>query len=221
MVGYYRLKETGFRLSAGAHILAKESVAPLDGATAILDQADAAAERIVRQARDAFEAERRRGYEEGAARARMEAVERLVGESTLLDRKLAELEGELAQIVVQAVSRLVESFDDHEKAQSLVRTALRKMRREKRVELRVSPSQYGQMRAAISGIIEEFPEIDLVDVVEDATLSGPQVIVETAIGRVEGDLGRNLRELEHALRAAAGSNGSASEERPHEQEPAA
>src|SRR5690606_6224672 len=126
-----------------------------------------------------------------------------IGESALLDRKLAEIESGLVEIVVASVRRLIHGFDDREKAISLVRAALKQMRREKKAELRVSPEQYQEMRAAIGEIIRDFPEIELVDVVEDATLVSPQIIVETGIGRVEGDLGRNLDALEETLRDVA------------------
>lgn len=202
MVGYYRLKEMGFRLASGAHILPREAFEPVEAATALVDEAQTVAAGIVEDARRIYEQERERGYREGLAMARLEAAGRLLEEGALLDRKLAEIEGGLTEIVVAGVRRLVHGFDDSEKAAILVRAALRQMRREKKAELRVSPQQYEEMRAAIGGIVADFPEVELVDVVEDATLAPPQVIVETGIGRVEGDLGRNLDELERAIRRA-------------------
>jgi type III secretion protein L len=204
VVGYYRLKELGFRLSAGAHVLPRAAFEPIEAANALVGEARAEASRIVAEAKDAFEAERRRGYAEGLARAQIEAVERLVGESGVLDRKLQEIEAGLTDLVVACARRLVAGFDDRQKAEVLVRAALRQMRREKKAELRVSPGQYGEMRERIGGIIQEFPEIDLVDVVEDASLETPNVIVETSIGRVEGDIGQSLDDLERVIRIASG-----------------
>jgi type III secretion protein L len=128
----------------------------------------------------------------------------------LLDRKLAGAEAELTDVVVAAVRRLVQGFNDREKAEILVRAALKQMRREKKAELRVSHEQYQELRESISGLLKEFPEVELVDVVEDPTLVAPQVIVETSIGRVEGDIGRHLDELEAivagTIRSAAGQS---------------
>ncbi|KAB0676849.1 type III secretion system stator protein SctL [Aureimonas leprariae] len=203
MAGYYRLNDLGFRLGSGAHVLKRGSFEPVEAGEALVVAAEARASEIVASAETAFEAEKRRGYDEGFAAARLEAVERLLGESETLDRTLAGLEGALSDIVVAAVRRLIDDFDDRAKAETLVRTALRQMRREKKAELRVSPPQFATLKEAVDAIVADFPEIKLVDVVEDETLTPPQIVVETAVGRVEGDMGRGLADLERALRAAA------------------
>lgn len=203
MVGYYRLKELGFRLAAGAHVVRRAAFEPVEAAAEIVAEAERKAASIVAGAEAAHAAERARGYEDGLAMARIEAAERLLGESAALDRRLAGVEHELVDIVAASVRRLIDDFDDRTKAETLVRTALRQMRREKRAELRVSPAQFGEMRQSIDRIVADFPEVDLVDIVEDDTLSAPQIIVETAIGRVEGDLGRSLDELVAILHATA------------------
>lgn len=199
MAGYYRLKELGFELAAGAHVLPRRAVEPVEAATALLDEARRQAEDIVGEAKQAFEDEKRRGYEEGLAAGKMDAARLLLAETELLDQRLAGIEAELAEIVIASVRRLVQGFTDKEKAEILVRAALQQMRREKKAELRISPEQYQDMRASIEDIRKEFPEVQLIDVVEDAGLQAPQIIVETAVGRVEGDLGRHLEELERVI----------------------
>jgi type III secretion protein L len=203
VVGYYRLNELGFRLGAGYQLLTSDEVAPVAEATRLLAEAEARATTIVADAEEGYRRECERGYQDGLDRARLEAVERLLAESHALDEKLRSVERDLVGIVVSSVKRLVHDLDDSVKAEALVRSALRQMRREKRAELRVSPEQFLHFKAAMVEIGKDFPEVDLVDVVEDADLSPPQIIVETSIGRVEGDLGRNLAELEMMIRQAA------------------
>lgn len=200
MVGPYRLSELGFALPAGAHVLPPEAVRALEGATALLQAAEEKAAGIVADAEKVYADERERGYREGLATARLEAFERLIGESATLDNALRAAEPELARLVFGCVRKLVDGFDDRTKAEATVRGALKQMRREKRAELRVAPSQYAEFSASIGGIVAQFPELELVDVVEDAGLEAPRVVVETAIGRVDGDLGDNLAALEVALR---------------------
>lgn len=204
MGGYYRLKELGFRLPTGPHILGREAVEPLETASLLVDEARQTAARIVAEAQEEFERQKKRGYEDGLAQARAEAIERLLAENEVLDGKLSEMEAGLTEIVVASVRRLVDGFDDREKAAILVRAALKQMRREKKAEIRVSPALYDHMRKSAGGLTEEFPEIELVDVVEDAELQGAHVIVETAIGRVDGDLGRNMDALADVIFATAG-----------------
>lgn len=204
MGSYYRLKELGFRLPAGPHVIGREAVEPLETASLLVEEARQTAARIVAEAQEEFERRRKQGYEDGLAQARAEATERLLAENEVLDGKLSEIEGGLTEIVVASVRRLVDGFDDSGKAAILVRAALKQMRREKKAEVRVSPALYDHMRRSVGGLTEEFPEVELVDVVEDPELEGAHVIVETAIGRVDGDLGRNLDALADVIFATAG-----------------
>lgn len=199
---YYRLNPLGFRLPAGTHVIKRADFETVGAGEALLSEAEKRAADILAGAEAAFEAERQRGFEEGMALARIEAANRLLRENQLLDARLCAIEAGLADMVIAAVRRLIEDFDDRAKAEALVRTALGRMRREKRAELRVSPAQLQDMKAAIDSITAEFPEVQLVDVVEDESLTAPNIILETAVGRVDGDLGRTIRELEAAIRAA-------------------
>ena len=200
MAGYYRLRELGFQLASGAQILPKERFEPVDAAAALIEEAEAKAARIVEVSREEFVREQIRGYEEGRMRAELEAVQWLLGEEHLLEQRLSEIEKQIASIVMVCVRRLVDGFDDRQKAESMVRAALRQMRREKRAELRVSSEQLAEMKASIGSIIRDFPEVELVDVVEDSSLCAPQIILETKIGRVEADIGRSLERLEGSVR---------------------
>jgi type III secretion protein L len=212
VVGTYRLAEFGFRLASGAHLLRRADVETLETAVALVAAAEQRAAAIEASAADAFEAERRRGYEDGLAAARLEATERLLAESLTLDQRLDEVEGELADLVMQGVRKLVAEFDERAKAESMMRAALAQMRREKKAELRVSRAQLGELRAVAERVRAEFPELQLVDVLGDHTLQSPNVVVETAIGRVEGDLGRAVGDLERALRGVGALRAQAREE---------
>jgi type III secretion protein L len=212
VVGTYRLAEFGFRLASGAHLLRRADVETLETAVALVAAAEQRAAAIEASAADAFEAERRRGYEDGLAAARLEATERLLAESLTLDQRLDEVEGELADLVMQGVRKLVAEFDERAKAESMMRAALAQMRREKKAELRVSRAQLGELRAVAERVRAEFPELQLVDVLGDDTLQSPNVVVETAIGRVEGDLGRAVGDLERALRGVGALRAQAREE---------
>ena len=203
MVGYYRLNKLGFRLAAGAHVVRAAEAAPLDAAEALVQAAEREAESIRTEARRAYQEEKKRGYEEGLEQARLQAVGRILEESKVLDDSLHGLERELTGIVVHAVRKLIDGFSDEERAEAILRSALKQMRREKRIQLSVAPSQAQHFRDRIAGIVRDFPEVDLVDVVEDPALDPPRVLVESSVGRVDGHFAQRLDELEEILRRAA------------------
>ncbi|MFT0891987.1 type III secretion system stator protein SctL [Pseudochelatococcus sp. G4_1912] len=206
MVAYYRLKDVsqlkdlGFRLSEGIQVIAPEAIAPVSEATQLLEDARAQALAIVRNAEEVREAERQRGYEEGLAQGQMQSVELMLHQSADLDRRIEALEQDLTNILMVSMRKLVDGFDDATKAEAIVRGALKQMRREKKAEIRVSPEQLAYFRKAVTRILLDFPGFDLLEVVEDASLSAPHVVVETSVGRIEGDLGSRLTEFDNIIR---------------------
>ena len=218
MAGFYRLSNLGFRLAAGAHVLKRDDFTAIEEATSLLADAEEKAAAIVRESEEAYEREKLRGYQDGLAEAGIESVERLLRESHVLDQNLARIERDLSRLVAGSVRKLIDGFDDETRAEAVVTAALKQMRREKRAELRVPIALYEHFRTRIGAITKEFPEIDLVDVVEDPGLAARQIVVETSIGRVDVDLSQRLDDLESAIRSthtqvaadAAGDNGHAS-----------
>lgn len=205
MVAYYRLSELGYRLAPGIQILPPEAFAPIPAATALLRDAEARAAAIVAEAEAEYRRRSQAGYEEGLARARLEAVERLLREEGALDAGLRAVEAEMARVVMACIRRLVDTFDDDARAVAAVRGALRQMRRQRRAELRVAPGQYAALKVRLDGIVADFPEVELVDLVEDPVLEPPQIVLESRIGRVEAAIDAGLDELEAMIRAAAGN----------------
>lgn len=203
MAGIYRLDTFGFKLASGAYVLKAADLARLAEAEGIIVAAEARAREIIASAEDVFKSEAERGFQKGLTDAQFAAVDRLIAESGALDRALADLQQDLNAIVAASVRKLIDGFDDQAKVEAVVKNALKQMRREKRLQVRVSPSQSGRLKAAANAIKEEFPEIELIDVVEDSTLDAPRIIVESAVGRIDGDIGDRLDDLDALIRGAA------------------
>jgi type III secretion protein L len=195
MGGVYRLKQLDFVLPAASHILSYGEAEALQEATGILEAAEAEATRIRGDAKSVYKSERARGYAEGMHKADMEGLTRLIVETDLLGQRLTQLEAELAELVVACVRRIMDSFSDDEKTRLLVRSALKRMRREKRVELHVPPAKAEEARTIAAGLVKEFPEIDLVEVIEEAALEPHKLTVESPIGRIAVDLDGGLEHL--------------------------
>lgn len=202
MVGVYRLNRTGFTVASGTYVVPAASFAAIETAEQIVAAAEAEAARIRSEAIAAYEAEKRRGYAEGLQEVQLEAVGRLIEETAELDRGLAAVEGDLTRLVVASMKTLLADFDDITRAEAVVKASLAHMRREKRAELLVPPALLEPMRARMAAILGEFPEIELVEVLPDATLTGAQIVLQSPIGRVDGDLAGRIDALETVIRTA-------------------
>jgi type III secretion protein L len=202
MAGYYRLKNLDYTLASGAHIIPHEAFSAVEEANGLVEQAEAARDEILQAAQQSYHDERRRGYDEGQMEARLEAIAQLLYESHELDQCLLTIERDLTRLVSDCVRKLVGGFDDTARAEGLVRSALQQMRREKCAELRVPSHLHQYFRKSMASVLKEFPEVQLVDVVEDSALEADYIVLETSIGRVEGSVTQRLEDVVTVIRSA-------------------
>lgn len=194
-----RLAELGASLGPGPQRVTAAEARALLGAEEIVAAAEARAAAIVEEAARLREEERRRGYEEGLAEGRAEVLRGLLAEQADLDRELAGLEAGVAATALTIARAVIGEVADPDLAASLAARALHEMRRERRADLRVAPALAAELRARLPEILEGFPEVEVVDVIEDGDLEGASVILESRVGRVEADLERVLARFEDGL----------------------
>lgn len=202
MVASFRLTAFGHRLPSGMQVLAPETLGAITGADGLLRDAEHRAAEIRAQAEAEAVAACAQGYADGMARARIEAVERLLREGAALDAGLRAAEAGLVAVVAEALRKLASGFDDIARIEAVVRGALRQMRREKRAELRVASMHHAALRERAGAILAEFPEVELLDVVDDPGLAPTAIVLESSIGRVEASFEGGLADLDAMIRAA-------------------
>jgi type III secretion protein L len=162
------------------------------------DQAQA----IVAETQAAFEAERRRGWEEGTETAHREGVQHMAEQIARTDEYFSQIEDRLAELVMQAVRRIVADYSDHEKVVYSVRSALAAVRNQKQITLRVHPDNVEHVRGRAALLLAEFPAVSLLDVVPDARMGRDACVLESDIGVVEASTEGQLAALEAAFRNA-------------------
>ena len=122
-----------FRKSNGRSALHPDPGSPVlraDEASAWLDaqalraQAQSDADDIRREAQDAYEAQCRRGYDEGLEQARLQEAERMIESVGRTVEYLAKVESEIVDLVMIAVKKIFADFDDHERVLVVARGAL-------------------------------------------------------------------------------------------------
>lgn len=202
MSDVFSLRALGLGLVAEDGILTAATVGELAAGARIVREAEARAATIIAQAEAAFEAERRRGHAEGLAQAQTEVAAWMYAARQDLDLRLDHIQGELADVVVLCVKRIVHTFDDTALAVGTVRSALASLRSEKRLQLFVSPSVEAAVRAHLPEFLADYPEIALIDLIADPILTAPDVRLESELGVVTSVLDETLEGLGRLLRGA-------------------
>lgn len=196
---FFPLSALGLAVDAPDGVIHARDAEAMAEAGLILTRAHAEAACIAEAAAEAFVSEQRRGHAEGLAEAARQAAAQQVHDHARLDDVLDGLESELADLVLGAVRQILRSFDNETLAREVVRSALAAMRSEKRAQLHVAPAAYAEVKSALAEVLTDYPEIELVDVITDPSLTAPNLRLESSLGVVDFTLEDTLTDLRRLL----------------------
>lgn len=200
-----RLSDLGTSLAPGAHRIPARAANTLQGAEEIIAAAEAKAERIVQEAQEVYESEKARGFAEGKAEGSAALLKKVMEEQAALDRGLAEMEAEIAKLSITVARAVIGEAAAEDVAVALTQRALREMRRQKRADLHVAPHLVEKVKERVDRILQDFPEVELLNVVEDSALAEGIVVLESKVGRVDADVEVLLAEFDaHLARITRG-----------------
>ena len=195
------LKKGTLEVESDSPRVSAEDAAAVTRAVDIVAAAEAEAERIRAEAREAYEAEKKRGYADGIAEGKGEI---LTQKLDLIDESVAYMESieeKVADIVLKALRKCVAEMDDTELVQQIVRKSLQAVvRTQKEVTIRVAPDCVEGVKAKVEAIRAEFPTVDFIDVRADERLTGAACVVETASGVVEASVDGQIEAIERSIR---------------------
>lgn len=192
-------------LDPAAKVLRGEDYAVLAEAQALLDNAHAQAQAILAGAQEAFEAERKRGYDDGKQEALLDQAEKMIETVGRTVEYFAGVENEMVDLVMAAVRKVVDGFDDEEKVMVVVRNALAVVRNQKHMTLRLHPDDLETVRSRINDILAAYPGVGYLDLLADGRLEHGACILESEIGMVEASLEGQIAALRGAFQRTLGS----------------
>jgi type III secretion protein L len=175
------------------------------GAQELLAQARAQADAIVGGAQAAYEQESRRGYEEGRESALLDQAEKMIETVGRTVEYFAGVENEMVELVMAAVRKVVDGFDDREKVMVVVRNALAVVRNQKQMTLRLNPAEVDMVREQINDLLAAYPGVGYLDILADGRLARGACILESEIGMVEASLEGQIQALRQAFQRTLGS----------------
>lgn len=198
----YQPRILDLEVTEGTGVIKARDFDTLDTANSIVIAAESKAKQILEEAEKAYEREKERGYQDGREIAEQEALKRLLAEHSYLDCKLRDLETDLSNLVKFSVRKVIAGFDDMTLIESITTSALQKMRRESLVQIHLPARLTEDFKPIAERLKEAFPSIQTVELVEDAGLLPPNIIVESRIGRVECNLALELDALDVIINEA-------------------
>lgn len=195
------LKRKTFDLESGSPVVKADEAAAVATAADVIAAAETEAAKVAEDAKAAYEAEKARGYADGLEKGRLEILQQkldLVDESASF---MERTEQAMADIVIKALKKFVAEVGDKEVVVEIVRKSMRTIvRNQRQIRVKVAPEQLENVKARMKAIVQEFPSLNYVDVVEDPRLSPTACVVETDAGSVEASVEGQLAAIETSVR---------------------
>ena len=190
-----------FKLVSDRRVVKATDVATIHSADEIIAAAEADAARIREEAKTAFEAEKKRGYEDGLQEGKMEIAMMKLDQ---VDQSVAFMEGveqKMADIVMKALKSIVVEIGDKEMVVQIVRKTMNAViRTQRNVVLKVAPEMAETVRARVSELRMAYPTVETFDVVEDPRLKGAACVLETEAGVADASVETQLAAIEKSLK---------------------
>lgn len=195
------VNKPNFQVVSDRRLVKATDVATVRTAEDIIAAAEAEAARIREEAKAAFEAEKKRGYETGLQNGKMEiAMQKL----DLVDQSVSfmeNVESKMADVVLKALKSFVTEVGDKEMVIQIVRkTMAAVIRTQRQVTLKVAPEMVSVVKSRINELRVDYPTVESMDVVEDSRLTGAACILETEAGVADASVDTQLMAIENSLK---------------------
>lgn len=164
-----------------------------------LDAAKREAKRIRTDAVDAFEQEKQRGFAEGRKEGAEAAAQLLTETSARADRYLADADGQLVDLAMAVVQRVLGDFDVRDLTLRAVEEALSKQRKDQPLVVYASPEMIDRLCSKIDESVGEGVR-HLITVEADPKLEVGDCRLASEVGFVELGIEAQLRALHQGLR---------------------
>ena len=204
------IEKQDFTLVSDRRLVKASEVATVKSATDIIAAAESEAARIREDAKAAFEAEKKRGYEKGLQDGKLEIAMQKLEQVDQSVAFMESVEGKMADIVMKALKSCVEEIGDKEMVVNIVRKTMNAViRTQRHVTLKVAPEMVQSVKEHVAALRIDYPTVESFDVVEDPRLKGPACILETEAGVADASVDTQLAAIERSLgRHLSGRTGS-------------
>lgn len=139
------------------------------------------------------------GISQGAEESRKQLSEQMLKASSDTIAQLAKVEKDLLDVVINAVRKIIDSYDNNELAIAMVSSGLKLVCKSQRVIVRVNPDQMDQLMQGLQNLNHN---IDFLEIMPDKNLTTGDCVLESDLGIVRASLKEQLQHIEDSIRSA-------------------
>lgn len=201
MSEYFQLKETKqWNVRAGAKVIKAAEYALLSNANDLIGKVKSASADAVEQAKAVYKKRYDEGYAVGLDEGKSLYTEKLMDMVMGQVDSIEGLEKQLVSVVMDAVSKIIGSFDQRELVTRVVHQGLNAVRGSKSILMRVSSQDERILRESLHNyLVGRDNPTGYINLVADPNLKVGDCLLETEQGVVEASLNSQLRILQRSL----------------------
>ena len=139
----------------------------------------------------------RTGFQQGKEQASAELANQLLEFSMKMNVAVSNMERQLVDVVVHAVRKIINDFDDTQLVESAVERGMQLVRGSQKLIIRVNPQMYESVSVKLAAVQDTSRHIELVS---DAHLKPSDCILESDIGIVNASTEQQLDVITKVLR---------------------
>lgn len=167
----------------------------------IIRQAQCQSEKITERAQQAYEEQKKLGYQKGLQEGKTELASLHCDATVKVQTFLAQVNEDLIELTMVALTRIIGDLASIDVTREVINKSLKLMASEKNITIRVAPEQADLLEQKRRAILEEHPTIEYLTVESDPSLVGQTgSILETETGVVDALIDTQLDIVKASLK---------------------
>jgi type III secretion protein L len=201
MSEYFQLKDTKmWNVRPGSKVIKAAEYSLLSNANDLVDKVKEAAAEAGEQAKAVYKKRYDEGYEVGLDEGKSVYTEKLMDMVMGQVDSIEGLERQIVGVVMDAVSKIIGSFDQNELVTRVVHQGLNAVRGSKSILMRVSSQDERILRESLKNyLVGRDNPTGYINMVADPNLKVGDCLLETEQGVVEASLNSQLKILQRSL----------------------
>lgn len=200
------IEPVGLKLPFGKKIIKATEYKAYISAREIIERAHEKAAAIEVDAKQAYQDEKKRGYDEGLRNGNDAIAEKMMDTISDTINYFETVEVKIVDVVLVALRKILSDFDQIDIVKRVVKTALQIARNQKHVTIRVHPDLKDPLTKHFAEIASSAPSVNFIEVEADIRVPKDGCIIDSDMGIIDASLQKQIGTLEKALRASLGSH---------------
>lgn len=199
MANFVFIDDGRIRPAPGTRVIKAADYAAIGPAIKVFDQACTKADEIVREAKEVYQSEKERGYQQGLQEAKKEMAMEMTAMALRIDQYYRDMEQQTIRLVMEIVNKVIQGVDLKQRVVGQVKNALTPFKGCKHLTIKAGPDVADMVKRHLSEFTDMCPGIAAIDVKPVPGMPSDNIVLESGTCIVEASVDAQLEAIENAI----------------------